>query len=143
MRCYMLKKYLTKKFFLIISSIFIILIICLFTTQKETIKNDSQNVKMEESILYLLDPNNYIGRVSVIVNQKDTEHKANELINYLIVNNPKTSYLKEGFTPTIPSKTKILSLVIENDLIKINFSKDILNITEDKEEQMISSLIYT
>ncbi len=51
--------------------------------------------------------------------------------------------LKSGFYPVIPKNTKVIDWKIDNDVLKINFSKELLDITKDKEEQMIESIIYT
>jgi germination protein M len=139
----MLKNTLKKKFFLIFSALFIIFILYLFPAYDENKIKDNKNVKDQETIIYLLDNNNYVGRVAVISNEKDKIKKAKEMLSYLIINNAKTSYLKEGFKPLIPAKTKILSIQIDKDLIKINFSNDILKISEDNEEKMLSSIIYS
>ena len=37
----------------------------------------------------------------------------------------------------------MLSIKIENDLVKLNFSKQFLTIAEEKEDKLISSLVYT
>src|SRR5574344_437525 len=139
----MLKNTLKKKFSLIFSALFIIFILYLFPDYDEKKIKDNKNVKDQETIIYLLDNNNYVGRVAVISNEKDKIKKAKEMLSYLIINNAKTSYLKEGFKPLIPAKTKILSIQIDKDLIKINFSNDILKISEDNEEKMLSSIIYS
>ena len=138
----MLKNKLKKRIFLIISSLLIIFIIYLFPTKKiETINNVKKNYK--EAYIYLLDQNNYVARVNIILNEKDNLNKIKEIVNYLTIDGNKSNYIKEGFTPIIPKNTKLLSVDIDNNIVKLNFSKELLNTPDNKIDQLISSLIYS
>ena len=66
-----------------------------------------------------------------------------EIIEYLTIGSNKSNYIKEGFTPIIPKNTKILSIDIDKNIVKINFSQEFLNIAEDKIEALISSIVYS
>lgn len=138
----MLKDKLKKRIFLIISSLLIIFIVYLFPTKKiETINNIKKDYK--EAYIYLLDQNNYVARVNIILNENDNINKIKEIVNYLTIDGNKSNYLKEGFTPIIPKNTKLLSADIDNNIVKLNFSKELLNIPDNKIDQLISSLIYS
>lgn len=138
----MLKNKLKKRIFLIISSLIIIFIVYLFPTKKiETINNVKKNYK--EAYIYLLDQNNYVARVNIILNENDNLNKIKEIVNYLTIDGNKSNYIKEGFTPIIPKKTKLLSVDIDNNIVKLNFSKELLNTPDNKIDQLISSLIYS
>lgn len=139
----MLTRIIKKKSFLIISSIILILIVYLFPTKKEETSINNEKNESNTSIIYLLDQNNYIARVSVITVNKTSEKQIYELIEYLTEDSSKNSTLKEGFAPIIPKNTKLLSIKTENDLVKLNFSKQFLTIDEEKEDKLISSLVYT
>ncbi|MDO4341468.1 MAG: GerMN domain-containing protein [bacterium] len=139
----MLTRIIKKKSFLIISSIILILIVYLFPTKKEETSINNEKSESNTSIIYLLDQNNYIARVSVIMANKTSEKQIYELIEYLTEGSSKNSTLKEGFAPIIPKNTKLLSIKTENDLVKLNFSKQFLTIDEEKEDKLISSLVYT
>lgn len=139
----MLTRIIKKKSFLIISSIILILIVYLFPTKKEETSINNEKNESNTCIIYLLDQNNYIARVSVITTNKTNEKQIYELIEYLTEGSSKNSTLKEGFAPIIPKNTKLLSIKIENDLVKLNFSKKFLTIDEEKEDKLISSLVYT
>lgn len=138
----MLKDKLKKRIFLIISSLLIIFIVYLFPTKKiETINNVKKNYK--EAYIYLLDQNNYVARVNIILNENDNINKIKEIVNYLTIDGNKSNYIKEGFTPIIPKNTKLLSVDIDNNIVKLNFSKELLNTPDNKIDQLISSLIYS
>lgn len=138
----MLKNKLKKRIFLIISSLLIIFIVYLFPTKKiETINNVKKNYK--EAYIYLLDQNNYVARVNIILNENDNLNKIKEVVNYLTIDGKKSNHIKEGFTPIIPKNTKLLSVDIDNNIVKLNFSKELLNTPDNKIDQLISSLIYS
>lgn len=138
----MLKNKLKKRIFLIISSLLIILIIYLFPTKKiETINNEKKSYK--NAYIYLIDYNNYVARVNVVLKEDDRINKIKEIINYLTIDGNKSNYIKEGFKQIIPKDTKLLSVDIDNNIVKLNFSKELLNIENDKIDTLISSLIYS
>lgn len=138
----MLKDKLKKRIFLIISSLLIIFIVYLFPTKKiETINNIQRNYK--EAYIYLLDQNNYVARVNIILNENDDINKIKEIVNYLTIDGNKSNYIKEGFTPIIPKNTKLLSVDIDNNIVKLNFSKEFLNVQDNEIDSLISSLIFS
>ena len=117
----MLKNKLKKRIFLIVSSLLIILIIYLFPTQKiETINNEKKSYK--DAYIYLIDHNNYVARVNVILKENDRINKIKEIINYLTIDGNKSNYIKEGFKQIIPKDTKLLSVDIDNNIVKLNFN---------------------
>ena len=138
----MLKNTIKKRIFLIISSLFVIFIIYLFPTQKEEIIT-KENKKNNYNYIYLLDKDNYVARVSVILNNKEAIKQIEEIIEFLTIGSNKSNYIKEGFTPIIHKNTKILSIDIDKNIVKINFSQEFLNIAEDKIEALISSIVYS
>ena len=93
------------------------------------------------STIYLLDRNNYLGCTKIVIDSDDIESKAKELINSLIIDSNKQNDLPSGFKPVIPSDTRINKIIYKDNVIKIDFSKDLLD--TDNEEQVIESIIYT
>lgn len=138
----MLKRALKKRFIIIISSLTIILCIYLFPPKQENKYNEFQN-KNTSFYLYLLDTKNLLSRVAVYVPQKEPKELIIDTIDYLTINGKNTSYLKNGFTPIIPTNTKLLSLDIDKKIVKLNFSKEFLNINAELAEKLISSLVYS
>ena len=139
----MLKNGIKKRIFLIISSIFIILIIYLFPTKKEDANYEEKKDKTKDVIIYLLDEKEFVSRVSVYMKENELEKKIKEMIEYITIDSKNSSYIKEGFKPIIPKNTKLLSISIDNGLVKLNFSKELLTINEANEDKMISAIIYS
>lgn len=61
----------------------------------------------------------------------------------MIEENNKNALLPSYFNPILPENTKIEEVIVEDSLVKIYFSKELLNITESQSEQMIEAIVYT
>ena len=74
MRWIMLIKMVKKRTFLILSSLIILLIVYLFPTKKED-KTYIQNENTDFSIVYLIDQNNLLSRVSVVTKNTNIDNQ--------------------------------------------------------------------
>ena len=136
----MLKEKAIKKIIISLSCLGILGILYLFPNKNEPI-NSSIIKSSESNIIYLMDNNNYISRVSTVLTSENNEEKVKEIINILTIGSDK--YIREGFSKIIPKNTKVLSVSIIDKLVKINFSKELLNIDLKNEEKMIESIVYS
>ncbi len=100
------------------------------------------NTNVESSPIFLMDQNSYVALTSVAVNDTSIENKARQLIRVLTIGG-MDSKIPSGFSAIIPPNTEILSLSYENGIIKVDFSKDLLNISENLEEKLVESIVYT
>lgn len=106
----------------------------------ETIEYTSSNVEHE---IYMVNKDNYVARTNVVLNETDLETKVKGLLEYLIIDGKKGNNIPNGFRSIIPSGTEIKSVTLKDGLLKINFSKEILEIDANLEEKMIESIVYT
>lgn len=141
----MLKKKMIRKIIISTSALFALFLIYLIPNEELDIKQSLEYVELEVATnsIYLLDDYNYLGKAEVVVNSQTTEDKVKELVEVLINGGGGENKIPNGFKSILPSETKILSVKYEDNLIKIDFSKDLLNISKDLEEKMIEALIYT
>ena len=137
----MLKKKALKKIFISISCLIILLILYLFPDKDDTINTNIKDSNKNTNIIYLKDSNNYIARVSTILSSKNTIDQVKEIINILTIDSNK--YIREGFTKVIPKNTKLLNCSLDNNLLKLNFSKEFLNVSLKNEEKLIESIVYS
>ena len=137
----MLKKKALKKIFISLSCLFIVFILYLFPDKTESINQNITHSNNDNNIIYLKDSNNYISRVSTILTSDNTQDKIEEIISILTIDSK--SYIREGFTKVIPKNTKLLDLSIHDNLVKLNFSKELLNIDKNNEQKMIESIVYS
>ena len=107
------------------------------------IKTTVDYISLNKSPIYLINKDNYLVRTTLATKNNDSLAKAKELIEALTIGSEKNEYIPENFKAIIPQNTKILSLNLDKELLKINFSKEFLNISKELEEKLIESLIYT
>lgn len=136
----MLKRKALKKIFISLSCLGVFLIIYLFPT-KDTELNTNIISNNETNVIYLKDHNNYISRVSTVLTSKTNLDKIKEMINILTIDSNK--YIRNGFKKVIPKNTKLINVTLEDKLVKLNFSKEFLNVDINNEEKMIEAIVYS
>lgn len=144
------KKMITKKIVVTTLALLALLLISLIpkdTALQDKLPQELEYVNQEvlTNVIYLLDSNNYLGRTQVVINtnNKTVEKKAKELIDILIKGGAGESKIPSGFQSILPEDTKLLSVKYENNLIKIDFSKELLNVKEELEEKIVEAIVYT
>ena len=137
----MLKKKAFTKIFINLSCLAIVFILYLFPDRKDSINQNITHSNSDNNIIYLKDSNDYISRVSTILTSKSDEDKIKEIISILTIGS--NNYIREGFTKVIPKNTKLLDLSIHDNLVKLNFSKELLNIDKNNEQKMIEAIVYS
>lgn len=146
----MLKRISIRKIILSSFTILVLFMIYLLPNNTKDLKIEQteqytslSNKNMHE--IYLLDSNNYVARttISLVDSNKTIEEKARELLETIIIGEKKESTIPNGFKAIIPVDTKILNITFDNGILKVDFSKDILEINKDMEEKMIESICYT
>ena len=136
----MLKRKALKKIFISLSCLGILFIIYLFPDKNQPINNISSKNK-QDNFIYLIDNNKYTSRVSTVLTSTKTQDKIKEIINILTIGS--NSYIRDGFKKVIPKNTKLLNVEIQNDLVKLNFSKEFYNVDIYNEEKMIEAIVYS
>lgn len=138
----MFKRLALKKLLIVSLSFVILLLLYLFPNNDNYhIKTTLTYIEKDTIPIYLIDGNNYVSRFEVIKKSADLNDLINEIISNLTIDNK--NYIPNNFKKIIPKGTKILNKEIENDLLKINFSKELLNIDKENEEKMIEAIIYS
>ena len=142
----MLKKISIRKIILSSLALFAMFLIYIIPANdsKLDIKEELEyvNTNVESTPIFLMDKNSYVALTSVAVNDTSIENKARQLLKVLTIGG-MDSKIPSGFSAIIPPNTEVLSLSYENGLIKVDFSKDLLNVSEDLEEKMVESIVYT
>jgi len=95
------------------------------------------------AVIYLLDSNDYVARTLITSCNCDSTDKAKDLIEGLIIDGKKSNIIPNGFRSIIPSGTTIKDIALENKILTIDFSKELLEINSEYEEKMIESIIFT
>lgn len=125
----------------------IIVSILYFFPNTESFSTPSQihYVSTLKAPIFLLNQNNYLVRTTMAIKSMDTIEKAKELIDALTMGSEKKEYIPENFEQIIPKNTKLLEISFDEKigLLKLNFSKDLLNVSKEKEETLIEALVFT
>lgn len=147
----MLKKISIRKLIISFSALFTLFLIYLIPNN-ENDKNKLEDIPQEleyvnndlvTSSVFLLDSYNMLGKTEVPVSSKDIESLAKELLEVLINGGANEDRIPSGFKSVLPSDTKILSLKYDKDLIKVDFSKELLNTSKEMEEKVVEAIVYT
>ena len=93
--------------------------------------------------VFLLDSYEFIGRTEVVINETEINKKVKELLEVLINGSAGESKIPNGFKAIIPSGTSINSIVFNDGILKVDFSKELLDIKESLEEKMIEAIVFT
>ncbi len=145
----MLKKIYSRKILVTTAVLFALLLVYLVPEETNySLENIPQKLTyVDKEILkeniYLLDSNNYLARTEVIVTNTNQTALAKELLQILIKDGEENEKIPNGFQSVLPSETKILSLGIENNLLKVDFSEEILDVKEEEEVSIIESIVFT
>ena len=138
----MLKKSALRRICVATLALCILLIIYFFPTTNK-VSESLEYIKKEEMPIFLVDHQNYVARTTIVKDSEKQEDLIKEIIESLTINSKKSTYIRDGFKGIIPQNTKVLDIKIDNDILTINFSKELLNIDKDNEEKMLEAIIYS
>lgn len=140
----MIKKMITKK--VIISSLALLSLFLLTLFPKKEINpvieieyvsdNNFQNI-------YLLNNYNLLSLTKVICNETNDVEIAKDLLEVLINGGKGEDKIPNGFKSIIPSDTIINNIEIKDNTIKVDFSKELLDVDMEYEEKIIEDIVYT
>lgn len=139
----MIKKSSIRRICVATLALFILLIIYFFPNNDTIIKEHLNYIKRDEMPIFLIDNSNYVAKTSIVKSSKNINEQIKEIIETLTKNSKKSSYIRDGFKPIIPQNTKVIDVLLDNEILTINFSKELLNIDKDNEEKMIEAIIYS
>ncbi len=138
----MLKRSSIRRIMLATLALFLLLIIYFFPTSPN-INESLSYIEKEEIPIFLVDNMEYIARTSIIKTSDNTDDLIKEVIESLTIGSNKSNYIREGFKAIIPENTKVLDIKLEDSILTINFSKELLNVSVDNEEKMLEAIIYS
>lgn len=141
----MLKKSALRRIMVSTLALVIAGVLYFFPNNEENIPlvQNIEYVSANETPIYLLNPDLYVVRTNMATQNTDSLQLIKELVEGLTIGNDKKEYISEHFSQIIPKNTKIIDISLENGLLKLNFSKELLNVSKDLEEKMIEAIVYT
>ena len=141
----MLKKSALRRIMVSTLALIIVTVLYFFPTDEYSspIVQNVEYVSVDDAPIYLVNPDHYVVRTNIAINEKDTISLVKEMIDALTIGSEKQDYIPEHFSSVIPENTKLLDVSLEDGLLKIDFSKEFLNTTKDMEEMTIEAIVYT
>lgn len=143
----MLKKKALNRIFITTISIFVVFVIySLNLKDNDTIiYDDTYHISdNDKTNIYALNDDNLLVRTTVYIdNSLSTIEKTYEILNIMIEKNNKNALLPSDLKPILPKNTKVNNVTYNNGVLKIDFSKELLNISNEQSERMIEAIIYS
>lgn len=143
----MLKKMSIKKIMVSSLAVLMLLIIYLIPDNRKEIELSNNGIEYIydniKSTIYLIDSDDYVARTSISTCKCEAEEKAKDLLNGLIIEGTKSSIIPNGFRSIIPPGTTVRNIELKDKVITIDFSKELLEVSEKEENKMIEAIIYT
>ena len=140
----MLKRITIKKITITSIALFALLLIYALPPTND-LKTTSKLEYVDKTVnthkIFLLDKNGYVSLTNIEIKNTNLDLLARELITDLTKG--KSENIPSGFEAIIPPDTKIISLKQDKDLLKIDFSEDIFDVSKELEEKMIEAITYT
>ena len=132
-----------RKLIISFLTLFVLTIVYLFPSEESPKKNIIYK-DVNYTKVYLLNKDLLV-ETSIVskATSNDIISNIKDILSSLTVNSEKSKYLDNNFKALIPEGTRILDVSLDKGLLKINFSKEILNIDASLEEKMIESIIYS
>ena len=135
-----------RKIFVTTLSMFIILtVFSLSSIKHENVLRTNLEIEDISGIvtddIYLLSENGYLVKKKILLDSDDMKEKLMKAINSMI-SHDESKYSNELIAP-IPKGTVINDIICGDELITIDFSKDILNVSVGHEKHMISAIVFT
>ncbi len=139
----MLKRKALRKIFITTFVLFVLLTIYFIPTKG---LKESNNVVYKYSnttlvSVYLLNDSSQLTKVNIKVSDASLEETIKSIIKKLTISNDAT--IPMGLEQVIPKNVKLLDIFIEEGIVHLNFSKEFLDIPNDKIESVIESVSYS
>lgn len=143
----MLKEKSLRKILVSTAALFTLALLYLIPKNEKAldIKQDLEYVNNDvlTNEIFLLNNHNMLAKTKVVVDNTSVEKLAKEIVEVLIEGGVGENRIPSGFKAILPNDTKIISTNFQNNLLKINFSKELLSINEEYEEKMIEAIVYS
>lgn len=145
----MLKRMSIRKIIVASFTLMVLFVFYLIPSSKDEYELDLKTSGVEYvypnnfAVIYLLDSNDYVARTLITSCNCEGKDKAVDLLEGLIIDGKKSNIIPNGFRSIIPSGTSINNIVLEDGVLTIDFSSELLEVKSEYEEKMIESIIFT
>ena len=141
----MLKRFSIKKISKYTILLLIVFLFYLFPSKnKYSLENTvGKEIKANYHDIFLLDKNGYVSKTDVEVSSLKKDKLIEELISIMTIDGKYQDKIPNGFNSLLPCDTILINKEIKDNVVILNFSKELLELTKEMEEKAIESIIYT
>lgn len=139
----MLTKGTIRRIIIATFALLFILIIYLFpnASDEEVYEQSIEYQNINKEYVYLIDKDDYVARIDMVMKYDDVLTRIKAIIDSLTISG--SNYVPNGFSAVIPENTTLLDYSFDDGLVKLNFSKEFLTVSEKYENHMIESIVYS
>lgn len=142
----MLRTKAIRKIFLTTLTLFILLTVFTITNYKnENVLRTNLEIEdiagLKTNVIYLLNDEGLLVQDRVLLDGSSVEDKIEKLLINLIEGS--TCSFADGLSKVIPKGTVVNNVMVGNKYVTIDFSKELLNVSEEKEKSMITAIVYS
>lgn len=144
----MLKRRAFSKILVTTFSLLTILVICIIPDKlgsNDNYLNPEINIEYTSNLgtneIYLLGDNKYLVKTNILLEEDNLNTMIRGIIDYLTIQ--KSEKIPDGLTGIIPANTKLNSIELENNIAILDFSSELLKMSEDLEERIIEAITYS
>ena len=140
----MLRRKALRKIFITTMSLFIIMTIYLIPQTEKTLETNLELeyiTNLANSSIYLLDENNLLVKTKILLDNEDTTKDIKDIITNLTIGSG--NIFPDNLYGVIPKNTKLNNIIIEDNVVTLDFSKELLNVDTNKSNALIESIVYS
>ncbi len=142
----MLRTKALRKIFLTTLTLFVLLTVFTITNSK-TENVLKTNLEIEDiagfktDVIYLLNDKGLLVKTKILLEGNTAEEKINKLL--LNLTEGSSNSFPEGLKKLIPKGTVVNNVMVGNDLVTVDFSKELLKVSSDMEKPMVTAIVYS
>ena len=142
----MLRTKALRKIFLTTLTLFVLLTVFTITNSK-TENVLKTNLEIEDiagfktDVIYLLNNKGLLVKTKILLEGNTAEEKINKLL--LNLTEGSSNSFPEGLKKLIPKGTVVNNVMVGNNLVTVDFSKELLKVSSDMEKPMVTAIVYS
>lgn len=142
----MLRTKALRKIFTATLSLFIILFVLTITNNNNTESALKTNLQIGDNgknvhSIYLLNDRGLLVKSKILLDEENEKSKIASLVTNLVVGN--SNIMVDGLRGVIPKGTTIKEVIVGKNIVTIDFSKEILNVSSSDEKKMVAAIVYS
>lgn len=142
----MLRTKALRKIFLTTLTLFVLLTVFTITNSK-TENVLKTNLEIEDiagfktDVIYLLNDKGLLVKTKILLEGNTDEEKINKLL--LNLTEGSSNSFPEGLKKLIPKGTVVNNVMVGNNLVTVDFSRELLKVSSDMEKPMLTAIVYS